>query len=455
MTQPERSPSKAARPARAPRGLFAKSQFRRDARLPATARAVSLTLFAFLVGAIVFATQAPVRELARAPGTIVPTGGVIDVAHLTGGVVEAVYVGEGAEVRQGDVLARLSSPDLDQEVAHLRNTLAQTQTRREMVEGLLDRTDMLETGVVPASFSPVVANSADQGTKNYAQARHALFLARQRVSAARVTQLDDTIATLMTAEDIAEERVASQAEKLQRLDKLLKAGHVSEFRVSEARDRLGELRGEAAAAAVALARTRSERHGAVSGMAENALAHREAILGEAFDLREAVGLLVGDLVELQKQQDALAIRAPQAGIVQSVAFPVAGEVLGANHALFEILPLSADLVAEIRLSPGDIGHVSEGARVSLKLQTYDFRRFGGLNGVVASISPTKITDPDGTSHFRAIVTLDKDHIGEGAQTRPVRSGMDVSAEIQTNERTVMEYLLKPLETAMGAAFSER
>jgi hypothetical protein len=148
------------------------------------------------------------------------------------------------------VLARLSSPDLDQEVAHLRNTLAQTQTRREMVEGLLDRTDMLETGVVPASFTPVVANSADQGTKNYAQARHALFLARQRVTAARVTQLDDTIATLMTAEDIAEERVASQAEKLQRLDKLLKAGHVSEFRVSEARDRLGELRGEAAAAAV-------------------------------------------------------------------------------------------------------------------------------------------------------------------------------------------------------------
>jgi HlyD family type I secretion membrane fusion protein len=437
-------------------GIFARSAERQAARAPATARAISLTLVCFLCAAIAFTAVTPVRELARAQGTIVPSGRLIKIEHMTGGIVAEVTVQEGTPVAVGDVLARLESPDLKLQVAEIREALWQVHLQQKTIADLLAHINpSRKDEVIPASLQTEYPAPLASEAAVYGKARHALHLARQRIVSDRVQQLDETLATLRSARAVTAARVTQYADQVARLSQLAAQGHVSQFRLSDAQDRLGELRGEQADADVALARKQSERQAEQARWAENALTHREALLKEAYDLAQEARTLTSQLAGLQARLASLVIRAPSDGVIQSIAFPAPGEVISPDTELFELLPSAASLVAEIKLKPQDIGHVYEGAQVKLKLQTFDFRRFGGITGEIKTISPTIITDPDGTSHFRAVVTLASDHVGEGNFVRPVRPGMEVAAEIQTNSRTVLEYLLKPLDASLRTALSER
>jgi HlyD family type I secretion membrane fusion protein len=432
------------------RGLFAKAEWLREGRLPATARAVMLTVVVFLGAALVFAALTPLRELVRAPGTIVPSGRPVSIEHLSGGRVTEVHVSEGMQVLAGELLARLDQPELTRQIAAARESLSQVEYRRAAIASVLGR---LQHGASPQPVGPDAAAKVPGDA--YADARHALFLARQQVISGQIATADRTIASLERARTIAMRRVEDQSDQVTRLSRLAAQGHIAEFTLFAATDRLGELSGELAASEVALARAVSDRQAQQARMAENALEHRETLLREAFELDEKARSLKNDLQGLQELRDALAIRAPRDGIIQHVAFPLPGEVIGPDTELFRLLPSSVSLMAEIRISPQDIGHVAVGDSVAMKLQTFDFRRFGGVSGRIESLSPTSVEQPDGTSHFRATIRLDDNRIGPEGDRRPIRPGMEVAAEIQTNTRTILQYILKPLDASLRAVLTER
>ncbi|MEL7389198.1 MAG: HlyD family type I secretion periplasmic adaptor subunit, partial [Pseudomonadota bacterium] len=124
--------------------------------------------------------------------------------------------------------------------------------------------------------------------------------------------------------------------------------------------------------------------------------------------------------------------------------------------LFELLPTRQSLVAEVRIPSLEIGHVQPDHQVSVTVDTFDVRRFGKVEGAIRSVSPAPLIDEQtGESYFRAFVELSGDHIGEGPFRRPLQSGMTVVAEMVTDEKTLLAYLLKPVERSLNKAFSER
>ena len=185
------------------------------------------------------------------------------------------------------------------------------------------------------------------------------------------------------------------------------------------------------------------------------LSLREELFKESMELELEEQRLDQLYSDLREQQASLIVTSPENGVIQSVAFPTVGEIMGPDAVMFELLPSNARLVAEIRLSPGDIGHVSSGARVEMKVKTYDFRRHGGIGGTIESMSPSRVTKPDGTHFYRATVTLDRPVLGSEPELRPLRPGMELAAEIQTQSRTVLQYLLKPIDIALNSAMTER
>lgn len=444
-----------------PKGVFGRADARRAARGPATARAVILTVSAILAVALVFATITPLRAVTRAEGAFVPVGHPREIQHRGGGILTAVRVREGDHVDAGTILAELDDPDLRREIADTRAALEIAQLRSATLRALSRSAgsgDVLRhpSGPARAALSVDPDRAAiNRDAAAYAEARGQLRAARESLGRDALVQLDRTIASLEAARTIAAQRAEAFAARMARLEALAEQGHVSAMRLDEERARMDEIRGDLARADVDLARTRAERAERAAGNAESAVAFREDILLELLDLAAEQRRLTSTLRSLESEAGRLFLKAPEAGTIQAAMHPVPGEVVPPGETMFTLVPKDATLVAEIRIPPGDIGHVRVGDTALLKLRTYDFRRHGGAEGLITTISPSQVTDPDGTKYFRATITPDRPHIGTGEARRPLTAGLDVTAEIVTESRTLLQYLFKPVDQALGRALSER
>ena len=149
------------------------------------------------------------------------------------------------------------------------------------------------------------------------------------------------------------------------------------------------------------------------------------------------------------------IKSPINGIVKNLKFTTIGGVVRPGDPIMEIVPTGEQLVIQSQLSPTDRGYVTEGQSAMVKISTYDFARYGGLNGTVIQVAPGTSQDEKGNPFFRVIVQTDKNYLGESEGSLPIVPGMQATVEIHTGKKSVMEYLIKPVLKLKEEAFRER
>jgi len=174
-----------------------------------------------------------------------------------------------------------------------------------------------------------------------------------------------------------------------------------------------------------------------------------------------------DLAQIEQQMVAredmvkrTVINSPVVGLVKNIRNNTLGGVVNPGAAIMEIVPLTSRMLVEARIKPSEIGFVKVGQVAEIKLSAYDYNLYGGLRGTVDSISPDALGDaernnggPDNT-YFRALVRVDHSSLEAGGKALPIRPGMTATVEINTGERTVLEFVLRPLLKAREA-FKER
>jgi len=121
----------------------------------------------------------------------------------------------------------------------------------------------------------------------------------------------------------------------------------------------------------------------------------------------------------------------------------------------EIVPTGASLVIDARLNPVDRGYVTLQQHVVVKLSTYDFARYGGLDGEVIMVAPDTIIDEKGEPYFRVLVKTEKTYLGDDPKLYKISPGMQATIDIHTGEKSVMEYLIRPVLKLKSEAFRER
>ena len=121
----------------------------------------------------------------------------------------------------------------------------------------------------------------------------------------------------------------------------------------------------------------------------------------------------------------------------------------------EVIPIDAQLIVEARVLTKDIGFVHIGQQALIKVATYDYTRFGGINGQIDTISATTFQDEKGNAFYRARIRLEKNYVGDDPTRNLVIPGMTVLADIRTGDKTVLAYLLKPIVRASSEALRER
>jgi adhesin transport system membrane fusion protein len=428
---------------------LARSVLLEEAGIPVLMRVVvlfSATLFGLF---LIWAFLVSVDEVAVAPGEIITQPRTQKIQHWQGGIVQEILVEEGDTVQVGQMLMRfdtfLSNANFHQTRVRLELLMAQKERLMAFLderEPNFEQLDIGDTDVVAAQrrlyeetikswkTSQLILNDKLRQIR----AEKTGLDARQIEYEGKKRSMGDELDRRSKWRDLIPHSEIDQlglARALQSFEGSLRETEAEQkktsYMVSEFSNRLIELNQDVIRAALSdLAQTNIEMY----QMQEQVDKNRH-------------------LIELGT------LRAPIEGLVHGIRIHTIGGVVRGGDVLLEIVPLQRELVAEVRISARDIGHVQIGQPAIIKLLTYDFGRYGGLKGELISLSPTSYTDDPSTPFHKGIVRLSANHIGIDPTRNKLLPGMTLNADIRTGSKTVMTYLLKPIYASAQQAFRER
>lgn len=423
----------------------------RPGRLPTLAvAAVSVTVLAF-VG---WASVMPVAEVASASGEVLPAGSVKRIQHLEGGIVARILVSEGSLVDEGQVLVELSPGAILPELEALRTRLAGLDLQAAQLRAAISG--------APISVAEVPMTAGDGRYAELAASQSSLLDAKRQALVSQQSILQRQISERLAEVTLFEGQVTAVRHQLDLLDQqiaaraeLVRKGLSPRLQLLEYQREQARLRGELTEMVAQASRSREAAGAAESRLAEldvrfrtDAVAELDTVTAEMAELRQAIA-------RDEDRVRRLEIRAPVRGVVHGLQTETVGGVIQPGSVVLDVVPADARLQVEARVPARDIGHVRVGQSAAVKVMTYDYTRFGSIPGVIETLSPTSFQDDAGDPYYRARIRLSRDHVGTDSGAYPVSSGMTVIADIRTGERTLMEYLLKPVFRSVLEALRER
>jgi adhesin transport system membrane fusion protein len=160
-------------------------------------------------------------------------------------------------------------------------------------------------------------------------------------------------------------------------------------------------------------------------------------------------------VALQDRVARTEVRSPANGIVNQILVTTERAVIQPGMDLLEIVPLDDTLLVNAKVRPVDIAFIRPGQKATVKVTAYDFAIYGGLDATLEQISADTIVDETGEYFFQIRVRTAKNYLGQAENPLPIMPGMIATVDISTGEKSVMDYLLKPLKRATASALTER
>jgi hemolysin D len=434
-------------------------------------RAIGATLIALFGLALIWASVGHVDIVASASGKVVPSGRVKLIQPFETGVVRAIHIHDGQSVKAGDVLIELDPTMTAAEQGHIRSDLIAAQLDIARLRAALSDNPegMFQP---PTGASPALVNMQRKFLAQQIDEHRAKLAAldRQRVQkeaeratiAATIAKLDASGPLIQQRVDIrkylADKELGSKLTYLE-IQQLLTENEkdlmVQKSRVQEA---------DAAIAAITESRAQAD-----------AEFHR-TLFGELAEAERKAGGLADDLAKAEQRTKLQLLTAPVDGVVQQLSVHTVGGVVTPAQQLAVVVPADAVLEVEAMVSNRDIGFVHPGDDAQIKIDTFNFTRYGLLHGRVVSVSPDAIvrenpqdrnndrpkgaegdsSEPKGQEFvYSARVSLDRTQIQVDDAVANLSPGMAVTVEIKTGSRAVISYLLSPLLRYQHESMHER
>jgi HlyD family secretion protein len=422
-------------------------------RRHALAGLAAIALFVAALGGWAGTTEIAGAVIAQ--GNIVSRDGTKRVQHGEGGVVTAINVQDGDVVEAGDVLLRLDATTVAANLAVITSQLsaAFALEARLVAEGS-DSPQIAWTDAMRAWRDPALAGlvaAQERLMTSRAEARRNLNTQLEE----QVAQLGEQIKGLEAQGDAVQRQIALVEADIGDAEALYAQGLMEESRLNASRRALAELQGSASDLAAQIAGARTAIAAGRAKIAESTATFRSDVL-EA--LREA-GLEIAELMQekiaAEDRLGKLDIRAPQAGTVHEASVRTVGGVVAAGETLMLIVPPNDRLALDTRVSPLDIDKLHAGQAATVRLLGLDIRATPELTASIETISPDLSRDPDsGAAYYAVRITLPPEELARLPAGQTLVAGMPAEAFLRTTDRTVLSYLLGPLEAQLNHAFRE-
>ena len=423
------------------------SEWARIQQEPLRARSLLWMVFFAFVALLVWAALAPIDEVARGEGRVIPSSQLQVIQSLDGGVVEDVSVQEGDLVSKGDLLVSIESTRFGSDLAEQKSRELALMADIRRLRALVDGTDLQ----FPPEFEQAAPDLVEVQSSLFENSRREL----QEQKLIYQEQLEQRQADLREAESARvqyQEVLGLASRELELKQPLLASGAVSEVDLIKLEREISNARGEVNQADAAISRARSAIAEARSKIREAALVMTNRWRKELSDTVSELAAVRDTLTGLDDRVDKTRIVSPVDGTVQRLFVKTRGGVVAPGQDVVEIVPLNDELLVEARISPKDIAFIRKGQKAIIKFSAYDFAVFGGLEAVVEHISADTITDDNDNTFYLTRLRTNAQGFSDKLSIIP---GMTTQVDILTGKKTVLNYLLKPVVRATSQAMSER
>jgi adhesin transport system membrane fusion protein len=374
-------------------------------------RSYQLTVLIALVllVASAWASWATLDEQVRAPGTVIVSSRSQVIQVVDGGVLRKLHVREGSTVKAGDLLAELDTVRFAASTDEIKAKVISLRAAIERAEAELDER--------PLKFSKEVLAYPD-----IVNSQRELYNRRRQLQAQELSGLQQSL------------KLAKQ--QLDLIEQLAKTGDASFSEVLKARQQVNDTQSMI-----------TNKHNGYRQEAQADLAKNNADLEQSEQV----------LTQRRQALDSTRLRAPMSGVVKNVRITTMGAVLKPGDELMQIVPSDEPMLIEAKVKSSDVAFIRVGLHANVKLDAYDYTIYGSLKGHVSYISADTIEEDlkrDEEPYYRVHIQIDeipKEH----RDKIDVIPGMTAKVEIITGERTVAQYLLKPLRRVGSEALVER
>ncbi len=436
-------------------------------------RAIAVTIIGVFCVALAWACLGTVDIVAVATGKIIPSGRTKVIQPFETGVVRAIHVRDGQSVKTGEALIELDSTMSGAELGHLKSDLISAQLDAARLRAAIaGHEDPLTDFKPPDGATPdliemhrryLISQTAEQNSKLAAIDRQVAQKEAERATVdATIKKLDATIPLLQERVDVRKQLYQKELGS-----KLLYLTELQDL-VGQQQDLLVQksklLEADAAVAALFEARTKT------------AAEYQRSLFDDLAKADQKAAGLVQDVIKAKERTKLQGLVAPVDGVVQQLAVHTVGGVVTPAQALMTIVPLESHLEIEAMVSNRDIGFIEAGQEATIKVDTFNFTRYGLLHGKVLSVSHDAITrekpqdkqsdnvqssessssEPKGQELiYAARVSLDRAQMQIEDKLVNLSPGMAVTIEIKTGSRRIISYLLSPLVRYKQESLRER
>lgn len=441
--------------------LLGQSVMLEEATTPYMIRTSMLIISLAVIAFFVWASVARIKEVAKTVGEIVPSGHIQSIQHLEGGIVEKILVQEDEMVEKDQVLLVISGESIGSDYERARIKQQILEARRERMLSFVGDGQATGKAAGDAAMAPESSAAAGDpagiasGQRRILEGMLRAREAEKKVASEQITQKKEQIALLereqktvaenlkiaeaafATQQELYDERLLSETEYLNTLkEKNLRKGELAavEIQIRQARQAVQEFEWRLKSLDTASFDKALQEMGEI----ESEIAENRSLLAR-----------------LKQQAKRLELKAPVRGIVKGFEIHTVGGVVAPGQKLMEIVPVDHELIAEVKISPTDIGHIKLGDNVDVKVTSFDYSRYGSVKGEITALSATTFASEQGVPYYKGVVWLKQDFVGAVAGTNKVLPGMIVNADIVTGEKSLLAYLFKPIHASLESAFGER
>ena len=424
-------------------------------------RLILWCLLALVAVTVVWSAFGRLDIIAVAQGRIVPQSYLQIVQPAESGIVKELLVREGDRVGAGQVLARMDTRFSEADRQALKNELAQRSLQLRRIDAELAGTALAARREdPPALFAQVDAQY---------RARRQAFLDSLETEKATLAKADQDLRAAREIESKLRQQLPIYREQEAAFEKLTREGYAGRMLFLEKqRDRIEKEQDLKAQefAIQSLSATIEQSRKRVAQLQSN---YHQALQNERVETEAQYAKLQQDWNKHAARHDLLELKAPQDGIVKDLATHTVGSVLQPGTVLMTLVPSNDPMQAEVWVTHDDAGFVGAGQPAKIKLATYPFQKYGMIDGDVKRLSPDSSDMSDARSDrrtgageggstgsgYRTLVSLRTPYLEADGKRYPLTPGMQVTAEINLGTRTVLEYVLSPVQRTLHEAGRER
>jgi len=420
--------------------------------LQATERSLTLVTWSVAVCLVLFigwSLITQVDEIAKAKGAVIPEGERQVLQSDIGGKLKGILVKEGQLVEKGQPLVEFDATFQKTALEELKAQQVTLQASIERMNALLEQREP-NLAQFETDYPDIVSQQKAQ-----LNAQKALFLQKRVVLEKESERIAEELHSVEKSFPSYQKELTATKQELNILEKAYKTNNVSRLRVLEMRQKLAgiEQKIEEARGKKAILIKQADSN---DQKIEQLLAEAKAKVSD--DRSKAVSDLSALNARVRSGEAKLTntmLVSPVQGLVHSLPATKDGGVIQPGGTVVEIVPVGGKADFKARLSPRDIGFVTVGQPARIKIDAFDYSRFGALEGTVESISPTTSQSQKGEVFYEVVVSIDKSFFRDNPENFSILPGMTGEVDITTGEKSVFQYLWKPIYTNVSVAFGER